>query len=69
MWRLAALMWILTGTVLAGVAVMVIVSVPQLNDLGMKLIPVGAIAGFVVALPISWVLARHIDHPTQHPAT
>lgn len=68
MWRLAALIWILVGTVLAGVVVVAIVSVPSLYDMGMRLIPIGGIAGYIVGLPIAWVVARHIDHLTVRPS-
>ena len=60
MWRLAALVWILAGTVLAGSLVTVVVSVPSLYDQGMKLIPVLGVAGYVAAIPLAWVLARKL---------
>ena len=56
MLRLAALIWLLVGTVLAGVGVTVVVATPSLALDAFRLIPYAGIGGFVVAIPIG--LAR-----------
>jgi hypothetical protein len=64
MLKLAALVWIVLGATMAGMFVTVIVTVPALYDQGMKLIPVVAIAGFVVAIPLAVLVARKILETT-----
>jgi hypothetical protein len=61
-------MHLIAGTVLAGVFVLVVVSVPALNDGGMTAIPVAAIAGFLLALPVAWAVSRAIRRGTRAPA-
>lgn len=58
--KVAILVWIVLGVVLAGAAVMVILAMPEFSGRELKLIPIGAIAGYVIALPISFVIARMI---------
>ncbi len=58
MFRLALLIWIVLGTTLAGVGVTVVVSDASLYDQGMKLIPIAAIAGFVIAIPLSFMISK-----------
>jgi hypothetical protein len=60
MLKLASLIWIVLGATVAGSLVVVIVSVPSLYDNGMKLIPIVAIAGFVIAIPLAVWIARQI---------
>jgi len=60
MLKVAAVVWIVLGTVLAGVAMTVIVTMPQLADQAMKLIPIFCSAAFAVALPLSWIVAKRI---------
>lgn len=56
MLKLTVLMHALIGTVLAGLGILVIVTVPSLAANGMKLILPVALAGFVIAiLPSMWV--------------
>jgi hypothetical protein len=61
MFKLALLIWVVLGTTLAGMAVVVVVSDASLYNQGMKLIPVAAIAGFLVAIPLSFVVAKRIS--------
>ncbi len=58
--KVAAVVWIMLGTVLAGVAMTVIITKPPLADQAMKLIPIYCGAAFAVALPLSWIVARRI---------
>ena len=60
MWKVAILMHMLLGTVLAGVAVVVIVTNPALYANGMKLILPAVIVAAVVALPLSIWVAKKI---------
>ena len=60
MFRLALLIWVVLGTTIAGVAVLVVVSDASLSMQGMKLIPVAAIAGFVVAIPLSFFVSKRL---------
>lgn len=62
MWRLAVLIWILAGTVLAGVAVTVVLVMPELLAHGMKFIPLAGIGGYVVGIPIAIILAKGIGN-------
>jgi hypothetical protein len=61
MFRLALLIWVVLGTTLAGVGVTIVVSNPDLYNQGMKLIPIAAIAGFVIAIPLSFMIGKKIS--------
>ncbi|MEZ5773975.1 MAG: hypothetical protein R3D33_04505 [Hyphomicrobiaceae bacterium] len=61
MFKLAAVIWIMLGTVLAGIALTVVLLVPTLASDSMRLIPLLAVACAVVAMPISVMIARRID--------
>lgn len=60
MTKVAILVWIVLGVVLAGVGVMAILVMPGFAGQELKLIPIAAIAGYIVAAPISFVIARAI---------
>lgn len=60
MLKLAALVWIVLGTTIAGSLLTVIVTVPSLYAKGMTLIPVVAAVGFVVAVPLAILVAKRI---------
>lgn len=60
MTKVAILVWIMLGVVLAGVGVMAILTMPNFAGQELKLIPLAAIAGYIVAAPISFVVARMI---------
>ncbi len=61
MFKLALLIWLVLGTTLAGIAVLVVVSDASLSAQAMKLIPLAAIAGFVVAIPLSFLVGKKIS--------
>lgn len=61
MFKLGILIWIMLGTVLAGLAVTAVILVPALYAQGMKTIPVAALAGFVIAFPFSLIVAKKIS--------
>jgi uncharacterized Tic20 family protein len=57
MFRIAALVWIVLATTLAGISLLVIVTVPPLAGDAQFLIPVVCGAASVVALPLSFLVA------------
>jgi hypothetical protein len=61
MFRIAALVWIMLAVTLAGIALLVIVTVPALSDQASFLIPVVCTAALVVAMPLSYLVARRIS--------
>lgn len=60
MLKVSLLVWLVLGTTLAGSAVLVVLVVPQLADQAMKWVPTSAVAGFVVAIPFSLMIAKQI---------
>lgn len=63
MLKIAAPVWLILGTVLAGVAVTAGLSVPSLSGSSqdmMKFIPIAAVVGYIVAIPFAAVIARKI---------
>lgn len=60
MTKVAVLVWIMLGVVLAGVGVMAILAMPNFAGQELRLIPVAAIVGYIIAAPISVVIARAI---------
>jgi NAD-dependent oxidoreductase involved in siderophore biosynthesis len=56
----ATLIWINLGTTLAGIGLTIVLATPQLAAESMKYIPWAALAGFVVAMPLSLLLARKL---------
>lgn len=66
--KVAALIWIVLGTVLAGTAMTVIVSTPQLADDAARLIPIACGAAFLIGLPIAYIIARMITDASARPA-
>lgn len=61
MFKIAAVLWIIIGTVFAGIAVMTVLSVPALAAHAGTYIPYGAIAGFVIAVPVAFVVAGRMS--------
>ena len=59
----AALIWIILGATLAGIGLTIVVATPQLAAQSMKYIPWAALAGFVLAMPLSWLLAAKLSAP------
>ena len=65
MFKVAVLVWILIGVVGAGIALTVVLAVPSLSANAMKLLPIVSIAGFVVTIPIAFVIAKMILAQTK----
>jgi hypothetical protein len=61
MFKIAAVVWIMVGTVFAGIAVMTVLTVPALSGHAMQYIPVGAVGGFIVAIPVAFLVARRMS--------
>lgn len=57
MFRLAAIVYVLCATVLAGVAVTALLSI---NVLDRMMLVSGAVSGAVVAIPAAWLIARQL---------
>ncbi len=60
MTRLAALLWVIGGATLAGVFMIVVLMTPSMQFEAGRYILIAAIAGFVVAIPLSLAAARII---------
>lgn len=60
MFKVALLIWIVLGATLAGVALTLTLTIPALQPNAMKLLPIFALAGFVVAIPFSFWVAKKV---------
>lgn len=60
MFKVAVLIWIVLGVTLAGVALTLTLTIPAFQPNAMKLLPIFSLAGFVVAIPASFVVAKKI---------
>jgi hypothetical protein len=66
MLKIAIILWIVLGSTLAGCALIVVLATPVFADQAMKLIPWAALAGFVLAMPLSWLVASNLSAPRGH---
>lgn len=62
--KIAILIWIMAGNVLAGIGVIIVLLVPGLMAKPMFYIPLAAIAGYLVAIPLSVAVAKQIAGQT-----
>ncbi len=60
MWRVVILLWVILAPTIAGLAVMVVLGTPALSGQAMKWIPIVAVLGAIVAIPVSAVVAKMI---------
>ena len=60
MLKIAAPVWGIVGTTLAGIAVMIVLSVPSLAAHDRQYIPYAALVGFIIAIPIAYVVASRM---------
>jgi hypothetical protein len=60
MFKIAIILWIVLGSTLAGCGLIVVLATPALADQAMKLIPWAALAGAVLAMPWSWLIASNL---------
>lgn len=61
MFKVAILIWVMLGTVLAGSAVMALLTVQGPVGSPMKDLPLAALVGFIVAMPLSYLVAAKIS--------
>ncbi len=66
MFKVAIVVWIMLGTVLAGVAFIAVLMAPGLGGQEMNNIPRAVLTGFVLAMPLSFLIARKIAGTTVH---
>jgi len=66
--KVALVVWIMLGTVLAGSAMTVIVSTPGFMADAGRLIPLACGAAYLVGLPIAYIVARMIADASARPA-
>ncbi len=60
MLKIAIIVWMMAGTVLAGFAIIGVLSVPTLAAHDTQNIPIAALIGAVVAIPVAYVVAKRI---------
>ncbi len=61
MFKIAAVVWIMLAVTLAGIALLVIVTIPPLAQQAALLIPVVCGAALLAAMPLSYLVARRIS--------
>jgi hypothetical protein len=61
MFKIAIIIWMMAGTVLAGIAIMAVLAVPTLAVHDMQYIPIAAGVGFIVAIPVAYLVAKRIS--------
>lgn len=66
MLRLSSVLFGLIATVLAGVGLTVVLMVPAWSDHATAYIPYSVAVAFVLAIPVTWLVAREIIRQTQH---
>jgi hypothetical protein len=64
MFKIAAVVWIMLAVTLAGISLLVIVTVPALAEQAQFLIPVVCGGAMVAAMPLSYLVARRISAAT-----
>ena len=57
MLKLAAIVWIMMGTVFAGAGVAAVLSVPSLAADAMRYLPLAGVGGYAAAMPVALFLA------------
>ena len=60
MLKIAILVWLMLATVFAGAAVLTVLALPSLAGQDMRLIPIAAAVGAVVAIPFAVLVAKRI---------
>jgi hypothetical protein len=65
MFKIALVVWIMLGVTIAGMILLAVLSIPSLADQAAKLIPLGSAAGFALAIPLSFAIAKRIAAATQ----
>lgn len=60
MFKVAALIWVMLATTIGGIVVVAIVATPALAEQAALLIPAGFVAGVLLAIPLSYMIAKKI---------
>ncbi|GLI22991.1 hypothetical protein GGQ86_002747 [Xanthobacter flavus] len=60
MLKIAILVWLMLATVFAGAAVLTVLALPSLAGQDMRLIPIAAGVGALIAIPFSVLVAKRI---------
>lgn len=60
MFKVSVLVWMMLGTTLAGVSLIVVLMVPDLAANPIKNIPYAVAVGFALAMPLSYFVASQI---------
>jgi hypothetical protein len=63
--KVAAIVWIVMGTVLAGAGVAAVLSVPSLASEAIRYLPLAGVAGYLAAIPLSLLMARRLTKQAQ----
>ena len=58
--RLSLVVWAVAGPTLAGILILLVLTVPALSAHDMKMILPAAGLGAVLAIPISYIIAKHL---------
>ncbi|WP_022723504.1 hypothetical protein [Rhodopseudomonas sp. B29] len=64
--KIAMIIWIIGGATLAGMLVVAVLAIPDLSEQAMQWIPRAVALGFVLAMPVSFLVARAIARPAGH---
>jgi len=59
MLKISLIVWIMLGTTLAGICMIAVLMFPNLP--GMTAIPFAVALGFIIAIPLSYMIAREIS--------
>jgi len=62
--KVAVVLWIIGGATLAGMLMIAVLATPSLAQDAMTWIPRVVAAGFVLAMPVSFLVARKIARPS-----
>lgn len=64
MMKVAAILWIVVGTVLAGSGVVAVLSIPSLASEAIRYLPLAGVAGYVAAVPVALLIAKRLTRQT-----
>jgi hypothetical protein len=64
MFKIAVIVWIMLATVMAGVSLLVVVTVPEFSADAARLIPIACGLAALVAIPLSYIIAWRIKAQT-----
>lgn len=64
MLKIAAVVWIMLGTVFAGSAVATVLTVPSLSEQAMKYLPIAGVGGYIFAIPFALLVAWRLNRKT-----